>query len=55
MVLGGLAMIVAAMLPLPSGLLATVAIAVIAIAAGIPILYSFIAWRREKKADQASG
>ncbi len=55
MVLGGLAMIVAALLPLPSGLLATVSIAVIAIAAGIPTVYSFFAWRREKKADHASG
>ena len=55
MVLGGLAMIVAALLPLPSGLLATVAIVVIAVAAGVPILYSFIAWRRERRADQARG
>ena len=55
MVVGGLAMVVAAMLPLPSGLLATVAIVVIAVAAGVPILYSFIAWRRERHADQASG
>ena len=55
MVLGGLAMVVAAMLPLPSGLLATVGIAVIVVAAGVPILYSFIAWRRERRADQARG
>jgi len=55
MVLGGIAMVVAAMLSLPSGLLATVAIVVIVVAAGVPILYSFIAWRRERRADQARG
>ena len=55
MVVGGLAMVVAAMLPLPSGLFATVAIVVIAVAAGVPILYSFVAWRRERRSGQASG
>jgi uncharacterized membrane protein len=55
MVGGGLAMIVTALLPVPSGVLATVCAAVILIAAGVPILYSFIAWRRETRADQASG
>jgi uncharacterized membrane protein len=55
MVVGGLAMIVAALLPVPSGVLATLCLAVILIAAGVPILYSFIAWRRETRADQASG
>ncbi len=55
MVLGGLAILVAAFLPLPSGLLATIAIVVIAVAAGVPILYSFIAWRRERRTDQARG
>ena len=55
MVLGGLAILVAALLPLPSGLLATIAIVVIAVAAGVPILYSFIAWRRERRTDEARG
>ena len=55
MVVGGLAMIVAALLPVPSGVLATVCVAVILVAAGVPILYSFIAWRRETRTDQASG
>ena len=54
MVLGGLAIVLAALLPLPSGLLVTVMIAVLAISAGVPILYSFVAWRRERDAaDQA--
>ena len=50
MVLGGLATLVAALLPLPSGLLATILIATIAIAAVVPILYSFLLWRRERAA-----
>ena len=55
MVIGGIAMVIAALLPLPSGLLATVGLVVIVVAAGVPILYSFIAWRRERRADQARG
>jgi uncharacterized membrane protein len=55
MVGGGLAMVATALLPVPSGVLATVCVAVILVAAGVPILYSFIAWRRETRADQASG
>lgn len=54
MVASGLLMLLAAWLPLPSGLLATVAIAAISITAGVPILYSFILWRRER-ADRAAG
>jgi uncharacterized membrane protein len=55
MVAGGLAMVATALLPVPSGLLATVCAAVIILSAGVPILYSFLAWRRERSADQASG
>ena len=55
MVLGGIAMMIAALLPLPSGVLATVGLAVIVVAAGVPILYSFIAWRHERRADQVRG
>jgi uncharacterized membrane protein len=51
MVLGGLAMIVAALLPLPSGLLATIVLAVIVVSAGVPFLYSFVIWRRERQAQ----
>lgn len=54
MVLAGAVMLAAALLPLPSGLLATVVGVAIAAAAGIPIVYSFLLWRREKAA-QSSG
>jgi uncharacterized membrane protein len=54
MVGGGLLMLVTALLPVPSGVLATISAAVILISAGVPILYSFFAWRRETRADQAS-
>jgi uncharacterized membrane protein len=55
MVGGGLLMLVTALLPIPSGLLATVSAAVVLVSAGVPILYSYFAWRREARADQASG
>jgi uncharacterized membrane protein len=55
MVGGGLAMIVAAMLPIPAAMLAAVVLAVILVAAGVPIVYSFLLWRREKDTGQASG
>ena len=48
---GGLVMLIAALLPLPSGLLAAVPVAVVAVAAGVPLLYSFLLWRREKSAQ----
>jgi uncharacterized membrane protein len=54
MVIGGLIMVVAALLPLPSGLLASVGIAVVVVSAGVPVAYSFVAWRREAKRDQPS-
>lgn len=49
MVLGGIVAILAALLRLPSGVLAAVLIATIAAAALIPIVYSFLLWRREPK------
>jgi uncharacterized membrane protein len=54
MVLGGAVMLLAAMLPLPSGLLATIVGLALAAAVGVPIVYSFLLWRREKAA-QPSG
>ena len=54
MVCGGLLMLVTALLPVPSGVLATISAVVILGAAGVPILYSFFAWRREARADQPS-
>ncbi len=56
MVLGGLTLVIAALLPLPPGMLVWITLAVIVIAAGVPIVYSFVAWRRESaRRDQASG
>ncbi len=49
MVLAGLVAIVAAFLPLPSGLLATIMLAAIAVAAVVPIVYSFLLWRRDPR------
>jgi uncharacterized membrane protein len=54
MVVGGAAMMAAALLPLPSGLLATVAVAAIAVAALIPTVYSYFLWRQEKQQGQPS-
>ena len=54
MVLAGIVAFVAALLPLPSGLLATILGVGIAVAALIPIVYSFLLWRREKMAGQSS-
>lgn len=51
MVGGGIVMIAAAALPLPSGPLAAVMLGVIAVAAGAPIVYSFLLWRRERAAQ----
>ena len=51
-VAGGVVLAMAALLPLPSGLLATILLAVVAVAAGVPALYSFLLWRREKRSPQ---
>jgi len=48
MVGGGFILIAAALAPIPSGVLATVVLLVIAVSAGIPIVYSFLLWRRER-------
>jgi uncharacterized membrane protein len=55
MVLAGLAMIGAAVLPLPAGLLWTIPAVAIAFAALVPIAYSYLLWRREQAAGQPSG
>jgi uncharacterized membrane protein len=54
MILAGLVAMVAALLPLPSGLLASVLGGSIAVAALVPIVYSFLLWRRERATDQSS-
>jgi uncharacterized membrane protein len=53
MVAAGLIMIVAAILPLPSGPLSIVMLAAIAVACGGPAAYSFLLWRRERKAQSS--
>ena len=54
MVLAGLIALVAAFMPLPAGLLANILGAGIAVAIVIPVVYSFLLWRREKLAGQPS-
>lgn len=51
MVGGGALIVAAAALPLPSGPLAATILAVIGVAAGIPIVYSLLLWRREREAQ----
>lgn len=53
MVLGAVATLAAAALPLPSGLLATIVAASIGGAAGVPIVYSYLLWRREQAAQRS--
>lgn len=48
MVAGGLAIVVAAFLPVPGGLVATLLVAIVAIAVGWPLGYSYVLWRREQ-------
>lgn len=48
MVLGGLLMIACSFLPLPSGLLAAVFGTTLAVIVGVPTVYSYLHWRREK-------
>lgn len=55
MVGGGLVMIVAAFLPLPSGVIATLIGGVLAAVVLVPVAYSYLLWRAELRRDQASG
>lgn len=48
---GGALIVVAAAVPLPSGPLAATILTVIGVAAGFPILYSLLLWRRERGAQ----
>lgn len=57
MVAGGLAMVAAALLPIPTEALAGTILAVILVAALVPIFYSWLLWRRETRdgnPDQSS-
>jgi uncharacterized membrane protein YeaQ/YmgE (transglycosylase-associated protein family) len=53
MVGGGLLMIAAAFLPLPSGLIATLILAVVGAVVLIPVAYSYLLWRAELRGKQA--
>ena len=53
MVLAGAIAIVAALLPLSSGRLAAILIVTVAAAALIPIVYSFLLWRRAPRRTPA--
>lgn len=55
MVAGGLLLVMTAFLPIPKGMIATIMLAVIGTAVLIPIVYSYVLWRRERGSDQASG
>ena len=55
MVGGGLLMIVAAFMPLPSGVVATLIIGVVGGAVLVPVAYSYLLWRAELRRNQASG
>jgi uncharacterized membrane protein len=48
MVGAGLLMLVASFLPLPSGLLAGIFGGLLAVAVGVPIVYSYVIWRRDR-------
>lgn len=48
MVLGGLLLAIAAFLPMPPGLFAALFGAIIVMVAGVPTVYSYLLWRREK-------
>ena len=57
MVAGGLLMVAAALLPIPSEALAATMLALILVAALVPIVYSWLLWRREERTaprDQSS-
>jgi uncharacterized membrane protein len=51
MVAGGVLIFGAALLHLPAARLMAVLVAVISVSAGIPIVYSFLLWRRERAAQ----
>lgn len=53
MVAGGLLLVAGGALPIPSGMLATAMLAVVAVAVGIPLVYSFLLWRRERDAQSS--
>jgi uncharacterized membrane protein len=55
MVAGGLLLLLSAFFPIPSGPRATLFAGGIGVMVGVPVVYSYWLWRREKRAAQASG
>ncbi len=53
-VAAGLAIAIAVLLPIPPGVLDVVVIGGLAIGAGVPIVHSFIMWRRARRSGQPS-
>lgn len=51
MLLAGVATILATLLPVPSGSLTAILIAAVIVAAVVPIIYSYLLWRRERGAQ----
>ena len=51
MVAGGLLLVAVAALPVPSGVLATTTAVLISIMVLVPIVYSYLLWRRERRSD----
>jgi len=52
---GGGLLLLAAFVPLPGDAVAVLLLAVIAVGVGLPVLYSYVLWRREQAAGQAKG
>jgi uncharacterized membrane protein len=50
MAVGGLLLLPAALLPLPSGVVATLLGVIIGVAAVVPFVYSYLLWRKERRA-----
>jgi uncharacterized membrane protein len=55
MVGGGALLVIAAFLPLPNGVIGALLGAVIAAAVIVPLVYSYLLWRRERSGGRASG
>lgn len=55
MVGGGLLLVLLALLLVPPGLMAATGVAVVAFAAGVPAIYSYVLWRREVRSGSPSG
>lgn len=51
----GLIMIAAAFVPVPGRSVPTLVVALVVVMVGVPVLYSYILWRRERSTGQASG